>query len=175
MMDKDQVTPGTWYYAEGSYGSPGGRYEPPAPGYPPIIYTEVEVTHRDTNSDIDGASIYDVIIAEMHEPVYHVDPNPEDEYDDGTRHYEGNADANAKFITTACNAAKEINPKHPQAAAEAIVEMWQAINDCDTFFRTNNNFEDGDCETFGFITKVREAIAKAQRRRPGVRPYVRTE
>ena len=39
------------------------------------------------------------------------------------------AEANARLIVEATNACKEINGENPMAAAQAISEMWQFIND----------------------------------------------
>ena len=47
--------------------------------------------------------------------------------------------ANGALIVAAWNAAQEINPDNPIAAAEAMPEIWQAFRDCLNAFDYEGN------------------------------------
>jgi hypothetical protein len=88
---------------------------------------------------------------------------------------------NSKLIVEAVNACKEVNQDNPQAVAESIKDMYEALKsisviNCDTCHGTGYIGEDfgcPDCSAYGKVIKYTnpidietliEVIAKAERR-----------
>lgn len=68
------------------------------------------------------------------------------------------AEANARLIVAATNAAKEINPENPTAAVEAMPEIFRLLQDavCDAL-----KVSHGKLDPEKWLTEASAAIAKA--------------
>ena len=83
------ITHGRWRYEPANYGFSGDFYEPPDPGHPASVYSEVEAFDSESGRTI----IREVPIAMMEEPSY----------DDGGEApmLVGDMDVNARFLALA--------------------------------------------------------------------------
>ena len=73
------------------------------------------------------------------------------------------AQANARLIVTACNACQEINPDNPQAAADALVAMYEACKAfLDDFICPAVPEEIYKPHEKAAINKARQALSKAE-------------
>lgn len=81
-----RITHGRWRYEPANYGFSGDLYEPPDPGHPATVYSEVETFDSDSCRTI----IQEIPIATMDEPSYD---------DEGKEPIlVGDMDANARFL-----------------------------------------------------------------------------
>jgi len=75
--------------------------------------------------------------------------------------------ANANLIVTAVNACKKINPDNPQAAAESIEDMYEALKTLlDLYVKLALSGDAGfwNPETEDEVKQARQALAKADRK-----------
>ena len=70
-------------------------------------------------------------------------------------------EANARLIAAACNACQEINPDNPQAAAEALVDLYKACK-CGLEVLEDLGTDPTGYATDGIRKQLRQAISKAE-------------